>query len=145
MKKIHATLGFIFSKDLQEVLLIRKRHPEWQAGKINGLGGKCFEGESPAVCIAREVKEESCIDIPVQQWRFVTKLSWKEWDVSVFAAKYEGSPRDAETMTDEEVEWFPVNEVPELVIANLRWLIPLSVDQLTNPFPPAISNVSYPN
>jgi len=34
MKKITATLGFIFSNDLQEVLLIRKRHPEWQAEKI---------------------------------------------------------------------------------------------------------------
>ena len=31
--------GFLFSRDRARVLLIRKRRPAWQAGKLNGLGG----------------------------------------------------------------------------------------------------------
>jgi 8-oxo-dGTP diphosphatase len=34
-------LGFMFSSDHSEVALIRKRKPEWQRGKLNGIGGKC--------------------------------------------------------------------------------------------------------
>ncbi len=32
--------GFMMSWDMQEFLLIKKTHPEWQAGKLNGIGGK---------------------------------------------------------------------------------------------------------
>lgn len=32
--------GFMMTWDLQQFLLIRKTHPEWQAGKLNGIGGK---------------------------------------------------------------------------------------------------------
>ena len=43
MKKY--TLGFIFTPALDKVLLVHKISPEWQAGKINGVGGKIEEGE----------------------------------------------------------------------------------------------------
>jgi 8-oxo-dGTP pyrophosphatase MutT (NUDIX family) len=33
------TLVFVFNPDLTRTLLIRKTHPKWQAGKLNGLGG----------------------------------------------------------------------------------------------------------
>ncbi len=143
MKKVRATLGFIFSKDLHDVLLIRKQHPEWQAGKINGLGGKCFAEEPATACMSREVMEESCLSISADRWTHVTQLLWNEWQVDVFATKYEGSLRDAETMTDEEVEWFSVTELPAQVISNLQWLIPLAIDQLTNTSPPTVARVSY--
>lgn len=32
--------GFMCSYDLTRFLLIRKTHPEWQKGKLNGIGGK---------------------------------------------------------------------------------------------------------
>lgn len=36
--------GFMCSWDLQNFLLIRKTHPEWQKGKLNGIGGKIESG-----------------------------------------------------------------------------------------------------
>lgn len=33
------TLIFVFNTELTKTLLIRKTHPEWQVGKLNGLGG----------------------------------------------------------------------------------------------------------
>ena len=32
--------GLLFSVDRTRVLLIRKRRPAWQAGRLNGVGGK---------------------------------------------------------------------------------------------------------
>ncbi len=33
-------VGFMFTEDEKQVVLIEKKRPEWQAGKLNGVGGK---------------------------------------------------------------------------------------------------------
>ena len=50
--------GFLFSPDRSRVLLIRKNRPAWQAGKLNGLGGKIEPGETPPQAMRREFREE---------------------------------------------------------------------------------------
>ena len=40
-------VGLLFSPDRNTVVLINKTKPDWQAGKLNGVGGKIEEGESP--------------------------------------------------------------------------------------------------
>lgn len=50
-------VGFLFADD--EVLLIKKNHPSWQFGKLNGLGGHIEENESPLDAMIREFEEES--------------------------------------------------------------------------------------
>lgn len=144
MKYITATLGFLFTQDFAQVLLIHKKHPEWQAGKINGIGGKCEHGEGDEECISREVREETNLVVHTSQWKTVTALEWDVWQVTVFAAIYSGSTGDALSLTDEKVEWFPVAQLPKNVMSNLRWLIPLAVDQLTNEQPPVVEAVRYP-
>lgn len=52
-------LGFCFDFGYHNVLLIEKNRPPWQAGKLNGIGGKIEEGESPAAAMAREFREET--------------------------------------------------------------------------------------
>jgi 8-oxo-dGTP diphosphatase len=52
-------LGFCFDFGYHNVLLIEKSHPAWQAGKLNGIGGKIEEGESPSKAMAREFREET--------------------------------------------------------------------------------------
>src|SRR6478609_2045994 len=59
-------LGFMFSEDRKHVVLIRKTKPAWQAGKLNGVGGKIEENEPPLAAMIREFKEE-------------TGLRWEEW------------------------------------------------------------------
>ena len=44
--------GFLFSPDRKKVLLIRKRRPAWQAGKLNGVGGKV---DSTLIIVARPI------------------------------------------------------------------------------------------
>ncbi|WP_300288435.1 NUDIX domain-containing protein [uncultured Desulfovibrio sp.] len=38
---------------------MRRDHPEFQAGKLNGMGGKLEPGETLLDCMAREAVEEA--------------------------------------------------------------------------------------
>src|SRR3954470_21452915 len=67
--------GFLFSPDRTRVLLIRKRRPAWQAGKLNGIGGKIEPGESPAQAMSREFREEAALDLPPDAWHEVLMLT----------------------------------------------------------------------
>ena len=57
------TVAFIFTPSLDKVLLIHKISPEWQRGKLNGIGGKIEPNETNLACIIREVKEETNLQI----------------------------------------------------------------------------------
>jgi hypothetical protein len=51
------TCTFCFAGD--SVLLLRKAKPEWQAGKLNGIGGKVELGEDIMTATKRELREET--------------------------------------------------------------------------------------
>lgn len=125
-KQIHATLAFIFSPDLSQVLLIRKNKPPKHAGLLNGLGGKCEAGESHLECVVREVEEECGLKISQQKWLSMGELTWENWQVTLWTTVF-----DAKLPTqfpEESVDWYPSSPVPEKVLTNLNWLIPLAVD-----------------
>lgn len=139
MKRIvKATIGFIFTPDYSQVLLITKNRPSWQAGLVNGLGGKCEVGENTVACVSREIYEEAGLDIPPSDWQFVTDITWAEWRVDIFAATFDGHMNQAESQTDELVAWYLVTKLPPNVMSNLRWLIPLAVDVMTKENPPQV-------
>ena len=46
VKDVDGILGFLFD-DKGNVALIRKHSPAWQAGRLNGLGGRVEHGETP--------------------------------------------------------------------------------------------------
>lgn len=52
-------LGFCFNAALNKVVLIRKNRPQWQAGKLNGVGGHVEPWELPLGAMVREFREES--------------------------------------------------------------------------------------
>jgi len=124
------TLGFIFDSSHKKVLLVHKQKPEWQKGKINGIGGKLEDGESHVACISRETREESCLIIPEDAWVFLGLLSTKNsWRIHTYMTTYEGEMTDAQKGDHEEIEWFSCDELPEECIANLRWIIPFAQEQ----------------
>jgi 8-oxo-dGTP pyrophosphatase MutT (NUDIX family) len=139
---IHATLGFIYTSDLNYVLLIEKQKPISHKGKLNGLGGKNEEGEDGKSCIAREVKEESGLEISSDDWQLVGNLSWEDWDVEIFASIYKGNKEDVVPEKDKKIDWYPTKKLPDNVIENLLWLIPLGIDCLLNTNPPIVK-VTY--
>lgn len=124
------TVGFIFSESMDKVLLMHKLRPEWQAGMINGLGGKVEEGEDHITCVMREIKEESGLETERDGWNFICSTHSPVWTVNFFGYVYTGEMNDAKSMEQEQVEWFDVKNLPENVVGNLKWLIPLTVDRM---------------
>jgi 8-oxo-dGTP diphosphatase len=55
---IEYVVGFLFNESLDQIALIRKEKPDWQRGKINGIGGKIEENESPEQAMRREFKKK---------------------------------------------------------------------------------------
>jgi 8-oxo-dGTP pyrophosphatase MutT (NUDIX family) len=55
---ISYVVGIIFDELIDKVLLIRKNRPDWQVGKLNGVGGKIEQDETPNDAMVRECYEE---------------------------------------------------------------------------------------
>lgn len=120
--------GFLFSKDLKKVALIKKTKPEWQAGRLNGIGGKVEAGENPFDAMCREFREETGAE--VTGWLEFFNLSYPDARIHFFKAV---GDFNLLSTTDEEVGWYALNELflsLELppILPNLRWLIPFALD-----------------
>jgi len=124
------TLGFIFTPALDRVLLVHKISPEWQAGRINGIGGKMEEGETPLACIVREVREETSLITDASKWIYLGEMGSDMWHMHVFTLVYGGDITDAKNVDKEKVEWFSPGDLPSDVLSNLRWLVPLALDKI---------------
>src|SRR6185295_8003500 len=71
-----ATLGYVFSPDGLQVLMIhRDRRPDdAHFGKYNGLGGKLHADEDVVACLRREIREEAGIECATV--RLCGTISW---------------------------------------------------------------------
>jgi 8-oxo-dGTP diphosphatase len=105
---------------------MHKTRPAWQAGRVNALGGKLVRGEAPADAARREVREEAGVDV----------ATWEEflvWDDPVYRMHalraFDAEAGRARTAEDQEVFIADVTALPANVIDNLRWLVPLALDQ----------------
>lgn len=123
--------GFLFDPERTRVLLIRKRRPAWQAGKLNGVGGKIEPGETAIDAMRREFTEET--GLRVSDWQHVVTLrgaddfgSGHGWAGHFFRAF--GDLGSALSVTDEQLEIHPAQPLPEDTIPNLLWIIPLLLD-----------------
>lgn len=118
-------VGFLFDEDYEEVVLIRKNRPDWQAGLLNGVGGKIEEGEDPEEAMRREFEEEAGKDH--KKWDLFSHLSVKGTDIDLWFFSGVGI-ENVETQTDEEIEIREVDNIRYLeTIPNLDWLVPMAM------------------
>jgi 8-oxo-dGTP diphosphatase len=109
----------------EAVLLIRKNRPAWQAGKLNGIGGRIESEETPDQAMRREFFEETGIEH--QAWQcFCTLRDDRGWLVHFFYAT--GDVLKAKSLTDEAVVCcgLPALSKSE-ALPNLQWLIPMAL------------------
>ena len=118
-------LALLFTADRSRVVLMHKTRPAWQAGRVNALGGKLLPGESALDAARREVREEGGVDVD----------GWEEflvWDDPVYrmhaVRAFDPAAERAHTAEDQQVFLADVRALPDEVIDNLRWLVPLAVD-----------------
>lgn len=133
MKK-HYVCGFMFNKDRTVVVLIRKRHPLPQSGKLNGVGGVVEPGEAIADAMPREFEEETGVKTTVTQWREYATLVAGQAIIHFFEcedAKYslcKTQPRP-DSEPPEEIGQYDMSRVHTLpLVRSVSWLIPLACD-----------------
>lgn len=119
-------LGFAFDH-LGRVALIRKNRPAWQAGKLNGVGGKAEDGEKAVDSMVREFLEETGVSLTRICWNYVGQMCGPDWHIDVFTTTH-NSVASARTVTDEAIELVPMHRVlpqADEMIGNLSVLIQL--------------------
>lgn len=127
-------VGFAFDQDTTRVLLVRKTHPHWQAGKLNGIGGKvedCDRG-NPTSAMVREFTEETGIAQIEPDWLFLATLHSGPHLIHFFRALFslatlqqaDGHPND----TGEMLELHNVSALARRrdMIPNLSFLVPFA-------------------
>jgi 8-oxo-dGTP diphosphatase len=124
-------LGFVFDAGCNQVLLIRKRRPAWQAGTLNGIGGRIEDGDlGAAEAMSREMREETGVEVAAREWTLFAELVYREAQVFCFALRGGGFAA-AQTRTDEEVERLAVTAIARGdVQRDLRFLAPLARHRL---------------
>lgn len=131
-------VGFLFNYGIYEVVLIRKNRPDWQKGKLNGVGGKIEEGELPIDSMRREFLEEA--GVYIFDWIPFCVLSGDNYEVHFFCAS--DSLNGVTSMLDEKVGIYQVYTTHDdyggdagvigtnEIIPNLNWLIPMAINRL---------------
>lgn len=117
--------GLLYSDDGLQVTLILKNRPDWQAGLFNAVGGKIELGELPHMAMKREFIEEAGVDI---DWdaRFV--LEGPDYEVHFFSCHSSAALNNVRTCTDETVHIEDTYGLPENIIPNLWWIVPMMND-----------------
>jgi 8-oxo-dGTP diphosphatase len=102
-------VGYLFNRDTNEVCLIQKNRPKWQKGRLNGVGGHIDAGER---------------DIAWRQFLFITGTGY---ELYCFTAKSEGKNlNNIHSVTDEIIGWYPVESLPQNILPNLKWIVPMA-------------------
>lgn len=129
-------LGFAFDWKRENIVLIHKEKPEWQKGKLNGVGGKVEQSDS---CIhdamTREFFEETGVLTQKQDWTHYATMSFDDDIMGGGAEIYVFRMRNnevlhASTYEEEVIEVIPMTEVySRPLMHNLHILIPLALQK----------------
>ncbi len=117
--------GFAFNKDMDRVILIKKTRPEWQKGQLNGVGGRIGVEEGKYTAMKREFEEETGVLSSEACWNLFFRLTGTDWDVFFFYSIMDISK--CKSVTDEMVLAIDPLNMPDNMISNLKWLIPMAM------------------
>ena len=139
----------MFNDSMSQVALIRKQKPKWQAGLLNGVGGKIEDGETGVDAMRREFFEETGAHTLRVDWYHFCNMHGKNSDGSEFYIEFFyafGKLDSLQSQEEEKIELHAVNPVlsgVELTIGNLRWLIAMATDFGKGVHPPKLVTAEY--
>ena len=92
---------------------------------VNGVGGHIEAGETPAAAMTREFWEEAGErNIDWRQFLFITGTGY---ELSCFTAKANRQNlNNIHSATDEIIGWYPVESLPQNILPNLKWIVPMA-------------------
>lgn len=129
-------LGFLFNDEKTQVVLIEKQNPEWQAGYLNGVGGKVETKDvnpnhiTMVNAMYREFEEETGVKSRLDDWTHFATLDGKKWIVYCMKQFNTEALNNVQTMTDERVIVVPLADMKNYkMLSNLSWMIPMCLDE----------------
>ena len=144
---MNMVLGFMIFE--QHVTLLEKVKPEFMAGRWNGVGGRVEEargclGEAEIHAMVREFEEETGTATQPEHWTLTISLTHGGNVVNVFhgdgaAVDFWGIPWRARGKAERVRNWRR-DALPDAIMPNLRWMIPLQLAEVK--FPLYIEDVS---
>jgi len=108
-----------------KVLMGRRANSGFRDGWYGLPAGHIEEGESAAACAVREAKEETGVDISPAALRPVHVMFRKSetgrtyFDVFFRADAWSGEPRIGEPDKCDDMQWFPLDALPENTVPYL--------------------------
>lgn len=130
---IKYVLGFLFNRNRNCVVLIKKTKPAWQAGLLNGVGGKIEPGEDARQAMIREFREETGVDTTKTDWSQFAELNNNNFIVYCYVAYDEIAYHAAKNVEVEEIHkirFHYLNAIP--CVSNVYWLIYMAIDHMDN-------------
>jgi len=136
--------GFMFNQERTHVALINKLRPSWQYNKLNGVGGRIEDGESPEEAMSREFMEEA--GVPDTKWERVMEYSvfadkgedgyWLDLVATVYFFRSFGDLKLITSKTDEKISICNIDETHSMnVLKKIKFLVPLCLnDDIKIPF-----------
>lgn len=113
-----------FMLDGQNVALVVKNRPEWQKGRMNGIGGHIELDETPEQAMVREFVEETGYS-EKSYWHKFAELSGEDWRVYFFWSL--GDHSVLRSTTDEKIVSIPCDTINHVnCVPNLQWLVPMA-------------------
>lgn len=105
MKKY--VVGIVFYEN--KIILIRKNRPTWQAGRLNGVGGKVKQYENFYDAMIRECHEEC--NLVLTSWAYLGLLTdIYSYEVQYFRA-FTSTLELVNSNTDENIEIFNISDL----------------------------------
>ncbi len=126
-------VGFMLDPTLNKVVLIRKQRPDWQKGKLNGVGGKVEENESPYDAMPREFREETGVE--THGWQLFAVYNFGDLgtpgslgEIYFYFYWLIGDVSKPKSVTDEQIVVMDVETLSwrDDAIPNLRWLVQMA-------------------
>lgn len=120
----------MFDKSLNTVALIEKNRPDWQKGRLNGLGGKIEYGESAVEAMIREFEEEG--GVYTKDWNEFCNINGKTCQITCFWAI--GNILEVRMAEDQEIFLVDTRNLVENknILPNVAWLIPMAFAFIRN-------------
>ncbi len=106
--------------DGSKILLLRKNNPDWQKGLYNGVGGKVNLDETPLEAIIRECQKE--VGLEISNWNQIETIPLQSGvDLTYFFAVIEEEElKKAQSLQDERVEFFDIDNLPKNILKDLK-------------------------